>query len=83
MDSKTSSDTTPTKKEVSETIGCALLANCAKNSDEANSKLAVKTLKQVNTVGFAAALEEMAKDCFKHPKTGQPLSYSEMRMFYG
>ena len=43
MDSKTSSDTTPTKKEVSETIGRGLLANCAKNGDEANSKLAEKT----------------------------------------
>ena len=47
MDSKTSSDTTPTKKEVSETIGLGLLANCAKNGDEANSKLAKKTLKDI------------------------------------
>ena len=83
MDTKTSSDTTPTKKEISEEIGRGLLANCAKNGDEANSKLAKKTLKEINTVGFATALEQMAKDCFKHPKTGQPLSYSEMRMFYG
>lgn len=83
MDSKTSSDTTPAKNEVSETIGRGLLANCAKNGDDANAKLAKKTLEQVNKVGVHEAFEQMAQNCFKHPENGRQLSYSEMRMYYG
>ena len=55
----------PPKNEDFETIGHGLLANCAKNGDDANSKLAKKTLEQANKVGLAAAYEQMAKDCFK------------------
>ena len=83
MGSNPSTDTTSTKNEVSETIGRGLLANCAKNGDNANSKLAQKTLEQANKVGVAAAYEQMAKDCFKHPENGRQLSYSEMRALYG
>lgn len=83
MGSNPSTDTTPAKNEVSETIGRDLLANCAKNGDDANAKLAKKTLEQANKVGVQAAYEQMAKDCFKHPENGRQLSYSEMRMYYG
>jgi len=83
MSSNPSTDTTSTKNQVSETIGRGLLANCAKNGDDANSKLAQKTLEQANKVGVAAAYEQMAKDCFKHPENGRQLSYSEMRALYG
>ena len=83
MGSNPSTDTTSTKNEVPETIGRGLLKNCAKNGDDANSKLAQKTLEQANKVGVQAAYEQMAKDCFKHPENGRPLSYGEMRMYYG
>lgn len=83
MASTPSTNTTSTKNEDFETIGHGLLANCAKNGDDANSKLAKKTLEQANKVGLAAAYEQMAKDCFKHPENGRQLSYSEMRAFYG
>ena len=83
MGSNPSTDTTSTNNEVSEAIGRGLLANCAKNGDNANSKLAQKTLEQVNVVGTQAAYEQMAQNCFKHPENGRPLSYGEMRMYYG
>ena len=83
MGSNPSTDTTPDKNEVSETIGRGLLANCAKNGDDANAKLAQETLEQVNVVGVQAAYEQMAQNCFKHPENGRPLSYNEMRMYYG
>lgn len=66
-----------------ETLVAGLLINCAKNGDNANSKLAQKTIQNIKKNGFEGALEQMAKDCFKHPDTDRPLSYGEMRMFYG
>ena len=38
---------------------------------------------EISNDGLEGALEQMAKDCFKHPETGRPLTYGEMRMFYG
>ena len=66
-----------------ETLVAGLLINCAKNGDNANAKLAQKTIQNIKKNGFEGALEQMAKDCFKHPDTGRPLSYGEMRMIYG
>ena len=83
MGSKASSDTTSTKNEIPETIGRGLLENCAKNGDDANAKLAQKTLENANKVGIHEAFEQMAQNCFKHPENGRQLSYSEMRMYYG
>ena len=83
MGSNPSTDTTPAKNEVSETIGRGLLANCAKNGDVANATLAQKTLENANKVGVHEAFEQMAQDCFKHPENGQQLSYSDMRSRYG
>tara|TARA_B110000483_G_scaffold231753_1_gene298490 strand:+ start:179 stop:409 length:231 start_codon:yes stop_codon:yes gene_type:complete len=75
MDSKTSSDITPTKNEVSETVVRSLLENGVKNGDDINAKLTQKTLEQVK-------YEQMAQNCFKHPENGRQLSYSEMRLLY-
>ena len=72
-----------TKILTEETLVAGLLINCAKNGDNANSKLAQKTIQNIKKNGFEGALEQMAKDCFKHPDTDRPLSYGEMRMFYG
>ena len=83
MGSKASSDTTSTKNEIPETIGRGLLENCAKNGDDANAKLAQKTLENANKVGIHEAFEQMAQDCFKNPENGQQLSYSDMRSRYG
>ena len=82
MNSKSSSESV-SKKDVSVQVGHSALTFCAKNGDDANAKLAKKTLEQVNKVGVQSAYEQMAKDCFKHPETGRQLSYSEMRAFYG
>jgi len=65
------------------TLEFGLLNNCAKNGDEVNAKLAQTTLKNIKKNGLEGALAQMAKDCFKHPETGRPLSYGEMRMYYG
>tara|TARA_Y100000817_G_scaffold307334_1_gene293680 strand:- start:2296 stop:2529 length:234 start_codon:yes stop_codon:yes gene_type:complete len=73
----------PTSPKNENPVVPVLLANCAKNGDEANAKLAQETLEDSKKVGMQKAMENMAQNCFKHPKTGQPLSYNEMRMFYG
>ena len=88
-ESKQSTSMLSTKKSenpkilTEDTLVAGLLINCAKNGDKANSKLAQKTIENIKKNGFEGALEQMAKDCFKHPDTDQPLSYGEMRMFYG
>ena len=38
-----------------------------------------KAMKIVKTQGLDAAVKHM----FKHPTTGKPMSYSEMRYYYG
>ena len=60
-----------------------LLKQCKEAGDDANSKLAKDTLKNVEVIGVEKAMEELALNCFKHPETGRSLSYSEMRSFYG
>jgi len=60
-----------------------LLKNCKNNGDEANSKMAKETLSKIQVIGVEKSMEEMAVNCFRHPETGKPLSYSEMRSFYG
>ena len=60
-----------------------LLEQCEEASDNTNSKLAKETLEKVEVIGVEKAMEEMAVNCFKHPQTGRPMSYSEMRSFYG
>lgn len=60
-----------------------LLQNCKNNGDEANSKMAKETLSKIPVIGVEKSMEELALNCFKHPETGKPLSYSEMRSFYG
>ena len=60
-----------------------LLEFCAKNGDDANSKLAQKTLENSKTVGLDKAMEELAKNCFIDQKTGKSLNYFEMRTRYG
>ena len=75
-----SSPTTPKNKNLDARV---LLENCVKNGDGANSKLAQETLEDSKKVGMQKAMENLAQNCFKHPETGRPLSYSEMRMFYG
>ncbi len=72
------------KSEVSpDEIFVDILKDCEKRGDEANSELAKKTLKKIPDIGFKKALDQMALDCFKDPKTGRTLSYSEMRSIYG
>tara|TARA_B110000114_G_C15055693_1_gene383170 strand:+ start:968 stop:1207 length:240 start_codon:yes stop_codon:yes gene_type:complete len=78
-----SSPNPDTNDDTLEAVGHGLLTNCVKTGDDANSKLAQKTLDNANNVGVKAAFEEMAKDCFKHPENGRQLSYCEMRMYYG
>lgn len=39
--------------------------------------------KKALEIGKTKGCDEMVKHMFKHPETGRPLSYSEMRMFYG
>ena len=46
------------------------------NNMDANNKTAANIM---NTKGMEAAVEHM----FKHPETGKPMSYSEMRYYYG
>ena len=46
------------------------------NNMDDNNKTASNIM---NTKGMEAAIEHM----FKHPETGKPMSYSEMRYYYG
>lgn len=39
--------------------------------------------KKATEVLFTKSEEEFMEHVFKHPETGKPLSYSEMRSFYG
>ena len=59
-----------------------LLKNCENNGDEANSKLAKETFSEIPVIGLEKSIEEMAVNCFRHPETGKPLRYSEMKSFY-
>jgi hypothetical protein len=43
---------------------------------DVNNKTAANIM---NTKGMESAVEHM----FKHPKTGKPMTYSEMRYYYG
>lgn len=60
-----------------------LLKNCENNGDEANSKMAKETLSKIPVIGLEKSMEDMAVNCSRHPETGKPLNYSEMRRFYG
>jgi len=60
-----------------------LLGNCEKNGDKANSKLAKDTLDRIKVMGVEKGMEDMSVMCFKHPETGEQMSYSEMRSMYG
>ena len=59
-----------------------LLKNCENNKDEAKSKLAKETFSKIPVIGLEKSMEEMAVNCFRHPETGKPLTYSEMKSFY-
>ena len=73
----------PNCEKSTDDICVSLLEQCKEAGDDANSKLAKKTLEKVKIIGVEKAMEEMAVNCFKHPETGRPLSYSEMRSLYG
>lgn len=73
----------PNCEKSTDDICVNLLEQCKEAGDDANSKLAKKTLEKVKVIGVEKAMEEMAVNCFKHPETGRPLSYSEMRSLYG
>jgi len=49
------------------------------NMDDNNKKAAEKIQEGLKTGDMTGAIEHM----FKHPKNGRPLSYAEMRYFYG
>ena len=76
-----SSPSTNQKKE--NPVAQNLLENCVENGDDANAKLAQEALENSKKMGMEDAMKILAQNCFKHPETGTPLSYSEMRMFYG
>ena len=75
----------PTDNSLSQknNLHISLLKNCAKNADENNAKLAQKTIENAQTNNIDKAMKQMVEDCFKDPKTARPLTYAEMRMFYG
>jgi len=48
-----------------------------------NTKGMDKNNKKALNIGKTKGEKAMIEHMFKHPKTGRPLSYGEMRMFYG
>jgi hypothetical protein len=72
-------DTSKMDKTVKDTlteIGKNIISPSFINNMDDNNKTAAHIM---NTKGIDAAVEHM----FKHPNTGKPMSYSEMRSFYG
>jgi len=65
-----------TLKETLTQIGKGIIHPSLINNMDDNNKIAANIM---NTKGMDAAVEHM----FKHPKTGKPMSYSEMRYYYG
>ena len=63
-------------KETLRKIGKGIIPPSFINNMVANNKTAANIM---NTKGMEAAVEHM----FKHPETGKPMSYSEMRYYYG
>lgn len=57
-------------------IGKGIVPQQLINNMDDNNKIASNIM---NTKGIGAAIEHM----FKHPETGKPMSYSEMRYYYG
>ena len=57
-------------------IGKGIVPQQLINNMDNNNKTASHIM---NTKGMEAAIEHM----FKHPETGKPMSYSEMRYYYG
>ena len=69
-------------KNSTDDIFINLLEQSQEAGDDTNSKQAKETLEKVEVIGVEKAMEEMDVNCFKHPETGRPMSYSEMRSFY-
>jgi hypothetical protein len=72
-------DTSKMDTKVKETlieIGKGIVPQQLINNMDANNKTAANIM---NTKGMEAAVEHM----FKHPETGKPMTYSEMRYYYG
>ena len=72
-------DTSKMDTKVKETlieIGKGIVPQQLINNMDVNNKTAANIM---NTKGMEAAVEHM----FKHPETGKPMSYSEMRYYYG
>ena len=57
-------------------IGKGIVPQQLINNMDDNNKTASNIM---NTKGTGVAIEHM----FKHPETGKPMSYSEMRYYYG
>ena len=72
-------DTSKMDTKVKETlieIGKGIVPQQLINNMDVNNKTAANIM---NTKGMESAVEHM----FKHPKTGKPMTYSEMRYYYG
>jgi hypothetical protein len=72
-------DTSKMDTKVKETlieIGKGIVPQQLINNMDVNNKTAANIM---NTKGMEAAVEHM----FKHPETGKPMTYSEMRYYYG
>lgn len=72
-------DTSKMDTKVKETlieIGKGIVPQQLINNMDVNNKTAANIM---NTKGMEAAIEHM----FKHPETGKPMTYSEMRYYYG
>ena len=63
-------------KETLIEIGKGIVPQQLINNMDVNNKTAANIM---NTKGMEAAVEHM----FKHPETGKPMTYSEMRYYYG
>jgi hypothetical protein len=72
-------NTNPVNEQPKNTIGKAILNSSDFKIEDHMDDNNKKALKVMKTQGMEAAIEHM----FKHPETGKPMTYGEMRYYYG